>query len=445
MPNVHTLKRSLLPWLLLGSLLPGCQAPATPPQASATPAKGAASGSQANLPGQAQVKVITQTVGRSQVTLESTYTAQILAAKEVEVRSRVQGNLEAFSFREGSRVTEGQVLFSIDPRPLQASVKQAEAQVMDARANLEFARTKVNYQKALADQRQAEANLENQQREVARYKPLVERAIIPRQTFDQTVSARDVAQAQLDAALANTENTRLRDIASIATSEARLEAALAALEAAQVNLSYTTISAPITGVIGQLNVYPGNLVNAGSDVLATISSTDPIYVEFAIPEQEYLTLARRREETGQRQSDRVFQLILADDQPYKYLGRFSMLDRAVDTQTGTLKVRLEYENPRGLLKPGEFANVRLNTEDLPDALLVPQKAVLQLQSSHFVFLVNASNVVEQKEIEIGERYQNSVVVTKGLQPGDRVVIDGMTRLKPGMTVTTEEAKETVVR
>jgi membrane fusion protein (multidrug efflux system) len=424
------------------SLALGCQK-TEDPKAGGTPKPGStpvASATNANLPGQAAVSVAVQAVGQQEVTLEQSYTAQILAAKQVEVRSRVEGNLESFSFREGSRVAAGQVLFAIDPRPLQAAVRSAQAQVADAQADLNFARNKVNYKEALAKQEEAEANLENQQREVDRYKPLVERSIIPRQTYDQTVSARDVAKAQLDAAIANTENTGIKDTASIATSEAKLEGAYAALESAQINLNYTTITSPISGIIGELNVYPGNLVSPGSDVLATISSTDPIYVEFAIAEQDYLTLARRREQTGQSTEDRIYQLLLADGKPYKYLGKFNLIDRAVDSDTGTIKIRLEYPNPNGLLRPGEFANVRLNTADLPDALLVPQRAVQQLQSSNFVYVVNANNVVEQREIEVGERYQNSVVVKKGLKAGERVVVDGMARIKPGMTVSTEEAK-----
>lgn len=446
MSNPTLWKAGAIASLLTLGLAVGCDAPSKAP-ASPTPGAHptgahtpAPTGSNQNLPGQAAVTVSVHHVGSSEVTLDQTFTAQILAAKQVEVRSRVQGNLESFSFREGSQVAAGQVLFSIDPRPLQAAVRSAEAQVMDARADLDFSHNKVNYKKAQADQRQAEANLENQQREVDRYKPLVERAIIPRQTYDQTVSARDVAQAQLDSAKANTENTRVRDIASIASAEAKLEGAQAALESARVNLNYTTISAPISGIIGELNVYPGNLVSPGSDVLATISSVDPIYVEFAISEQDYLFLARQREETGKSQGDRVYELLLADGKPYKHLGRFSMIDRAVDATTGTIKVRLEYPNPGGLLKPGEYASVRLNTEDLPDALLVPQRAVQQLQSSHFVYVVNASNVVEQKEIEIGERYQNSWVVKSGLKSGERVVVDGAAKIKPGVTVATEEAK-----
>lgn len=438
--NLTRHRAGTLAGLLSLSLVWGCQGAdpkADKPTPGRTPVAAVAG---ADLPGQAQVKVAVHTVGQSEVTLEQTFTAQILAAKEVEVRSRVQGNLESFSFQEGSHVSAGQLLFSIDRRPLLAAVHSAEAQVKNAKAELEFARNKVNYQKALADQRQAEAHLVNQQREVDRYKPLVEKAIIPRQLFDQTVSARDVAKAQFDAAVANSENTKIRDAASVATAEAALEGAYAALESARVNLDYTTISAPISGIIGELNVHPGSLISPGSEVLATISSVDPVYVEFAISEQDYLAVARLREETGKAQSDRVYQLLLADGKPYEHLGRFNMVDRAVDSATGTIKVRLEYPNPKGFLKPGEFANVRLNTSDLPEALLIPQRAVQQLQSSNFVYVVNGDNAVEQREIEVGERYQNSVVVRKGLLAGERVVVDGMAKVKPGMTVSTEEAK-----
>lgn len=437
---------ALIPLLALNLALSSC-APTDKPTASGTPgaqspgtgATPVASATNANLPGQAAPAVAVQEVGRENVTLEQTYTAQILAAKEVNIRSQVQGYLLNFSFREGSRVSAGQLLFEIDPRTLQAAVRTAEANVHDAEAQLAFARNKVNWKKAQADQAEAEANLANQQREVDRYKPLVERSIIPRQLYDQTVSARDVAKAQLDAAKANTENTNIKDTASVATAEAQLDAAHAALESAQVNLSYTTISAPITGTIGELNVYPGNLVSP-QDTLATISSTDPIYVEFAIAEKDYLTVARRREATGKRQSDRIYQLLLADGEEYPHLGKFNMVDRAVDSQTGTIKVRLEFPNPAGLLRPGEFANIRLNTEDLPDALLIPQRAVQQLQSSNFVYVVAPDNTVQQREIEIGERYQTSVVVKSGLKHGERVVVDGMARLKPGMTVSIQETK-----
>ena len=440
----HSWKIGATASLLTLCLALGCQESKDPEATgSSTPGKGStpvASATNANLPGAAAVEVSVMTVGKAEVTLEKSYTASILAAKQVDVRSRIEGNLESFNFREGNRVAAGQVLFSIDPRPLQAAVKTAEAQVQNAQAELTFARSKVNYKTAKADLAEAEANLANEQREVSRYKPLMERSIIPRQLYDQTVSARDVAKAQVDAAQANLENTYIKDTASVATSEAGLASAMAALDSAQINLNYTTITAPITGTIGQLNVYPGNLVNPGTDVLATISSTDPIYVEFAIAEAEYLTLSREREATGQRKTDRVFQLLLADGKPYKYLGKFSMLGRAVDAETGTINVRLEYPNPTGLLKPGEFANVRLNTEDLPDALLVPLRAVLELQSSKFVYVVTPDNKVEQREVTLGQTSGSSVVVQKGLAAGDRVVTDGMAKLKPGMTVSTQEAR-----
>jgi len=336
-------------------------------------------------------------------------------------------------------VTVGQVLFTIDPRPLQAAVKSAEAAVLKARADLAYAKNKVNWKTAKAKLAEAEANLANEQREVDRYKPLAERSIIPQQLFDQTVSARDVALAQVEAARANVENTNIRDTASVATSEAALDSAIASLESAQINLDYTTISSPITGVIGQLNVNPGNLVRPGDESLATISSTDPIYVEFALSENQYLALARKAED-DETMPKRVFQLLLADGEPYKYLGTFNMLDRAVDAATGTIKVRIEYPNPKGLLRPGEYANVRLNKADVPDAILIPERAVLELQSSKFVYIVDADNKVQQREVELGDRYESSYVVKKGLKIGDRVVVDGMEKLKPGMTVSTEEAK-----
>ncbi len=432
--------------LLIVSLLAGCKdgkdpkGDGTPPPRPVAGAKSSTPAPNANLPGQAQTKVAVQEVGKQEVTIDQTFTAQTLAAKQVEVRSRIEGNLNSFSFREGSQVSEGQVLFQIDPRPLLANVAAAQAQVEIARANLNFARTKVNLKKAQADQAKAQTDLNYQQKEVDRYKPLVDRAIIPRQLFDQTVAQRDAAKAQLDAAKAETENTAIRDASGIQTAQAQLEASLAALDSAQINLDYTTVYAPITGTIGQLNVYPGNLVQPGGEPLVTLSSTNPIYVEFSISESDYLKLATKVEETGKKQGNRVFQLLLADGKPYKHLGKFNMIDRAVDATTGTIRVRLEYANPMNLLRPGQFVNVRLNKAEVPDALLIHQRAVMELQSSKYVYVVDKDNKVEQREITVGERYQGSYVVTKGLKQGERVIVDGMAKVKPGMTVSTEEAK-----
>lgn len=416
--------------LWLAAALVGCQGDkptATPKPGAPTPAATSAA-----APAEAPLPVNIITIGESDVTLKQDYTGEVIASNQVDINSRIEGYLLDFNFREGSTVTRGQVLFSIDPRPFQAQVEVAQAKVADARSNLDFAQKRVNWKKARANQAQAEAELANQQREVDRYKPLVARNIIPQQLYDQTVSARDVAAAQLDAAKAEVENTGIKDNASIEGARANLDAALANLDAAQVNLDYTTIVSPITGTIGELNAYPGSLITPGGGVLATISSTDPMYVEFSIDEADYLALTRI-DRTG-KPIDRQFTLILADGTEFGTTGKFNMLDRAVDTATGTLKVRLEYENPRGLLKPGQYVKVRLNRSTAPHALLVPQRAVLELQSSNFVWVVKPDNTVERKEIEVGQRYDNSFIVKKGLSDGDKVVTDGMARLKPGSKV-----------
>ncbi|MFA7480158.1 MAG: efflux RND transporter periplasmic adaptor subunit [Vulcanimicrobiota bacterium] len=419
--------------LVIASLLAGCQeqqpVEKTPGESSPQPTPVTAAD-----PSEAPLPVNVMTVGQSDVTLKGHYTGEVLAANEVEIHSRIEGYLQDFSFREGSTVVRGQVLFSIDPRPFQAQVEVAEAKVADARSSLKFAQEKVNWKKARANQAQAEAHLANQQREVERYKPLVARNIIPQQLYDQTVSARDVAAAQLDAAKAEVENTSIRDNASIEGAQANLDAALANLKAAQVNLDYTTISSPITGTIGELNTYPGSLIAPGGSVLATISSTDPMYVEFSINEADYLALVRAYE-SGTQTEDRHFTLTLADGTEYDKTGEFSMLDRSVDSATGTIKIRLEYDNPGGVLKPGQYVKVNLNRANAPNSLLVPQRAVLELQSSHYVWLLRSDDTVERREIEVGQRFENSYIVTSGLQNGDRVVTDGMARLKPGARVT----------
>lgn len=428
------------------SLALGCkgETPKPTPGASgapvaATPARTPGAGSQSNLPGQSTVTVNTMTVGSQNVSLDQTYTAQVLAQQEVEIRSRIEGYLQEFYFREGTHVTAGQTLFTVDPRPLQADEGVAQSKVDDARARLDLALKKVNLKKAKAQLEQAQASLDFQQREVERYKPLVEKQIIPQQLYDQTVSQRDVAKAQVDAQIAEVQNTALRDAASIQEAQANLDGALANLQGARVNLDYTYITAPISGTIGQLNVYPGSLVSPSNAVLATISSTDPIYVEFAISEQDYLKL-KQAQQAGATQDPRRFQLVFADGEVYDKLGTFDMVDRAIDQATGTLKVRLRFANPQGILRPGQYVSIRLNRKDVPDAILVPQRAVQELQSSNFVWIVKSDDTVEQREIELGPVFETSYVVEKGLSAGDVVVVDGMARLKPGMVVKPESGK-----
>ena len=429
------------------SFAAGCQGetPKNTPGATSTP--GAVStpsstpeGSQSNLPGESTVTVRTMTIGSQNVTLDTNYTAQVLAQQEVEIRSRIEGYLQEFYFREGTHVTAGQILFTVDPRPLKADEGVAQSKVDDARARLDLARKKVNLKKAKAQLEQAQANLDFQQKEVDRYLPLVQKQIIPQQLYDQTVSARDVAKAQVDAQKAEVENTALRDAASIEEAQAALDGALSGLEGAQVNLDYTYITAPISGTIGELNVYPGSLVSPSNAVLATISSTDPIYVEFAISEQDYLKL-KRAQEAGKSTEDRKFQVVFADGEVYDRLGTFDMVDRAIDQATGTLKVRLRFDNPLGTLRTGQYVSVRLNKKDVPDAILVPQRAVQELQSSNYVWVVKSDDSVEQREIEIGPTYESSYVVEKGLSRGDVIVVDGMGRLKPGTIVKPETGSD----
>ena len=163
-------------------------------------------------------------------------------------------------------------------------------------------------------------------------------------------------------------------------------------------------------------------------------------MEFAISEQEYLKL-KRAQETGQNTDDRKFQVIFADGEVYDRLGTFDMVDRAIDQATGTLKVRLRFANPLGTLRTGQYVSVRLNKKDVPDAILVPQRAVQELQSSNYVWVVKSDDSVEQREIEIGPTYESSYVVEKGLSKGDVIVVDGMARLKPGTIIKPETGSD----
>ena len=339
--------------------------------------------------------VIVAPVMQEDVPIYGEYVGETESPRTVELRARVEGFLIKVNFKEGSLVKKGDLLFVIDPREYQAALGKAKAQLaMDEAALL----------KARQDRR--------------RYRSL------------RTKDA--VSTSQLERAIAHER----------AMTAAR-DGDLQAVETAKLDLSFTKIYAPLTGRIGRTEVRMGALVGKGEPtLLATISQVDPIYVNGSISERDFLLAMKKREEhmTKQRkglpvQPDELkVTMILADDSQYPFGGNLNFIDRTVDRNTSTLPFRLEFPNPSGILRPGQFARLRVVLEDLPDALLVPQRAVQETQEGQAVFIVDKNNTVERRRVVAGPRQGSRWVIEEGLQPGERVVVEGIQRARPGIQV-----------
>ncbi len=299
-------------------------------------------------------------------------------------------------FKEGSLVKKGDLLFKIDPRSYAAVVDQSRANVT-----------------------KAEASLERAKGDLQRLEPLVAASAISKQDRDTAGTTAKVADADL-------------------------LAAKAALATAELNLGYATMVAPFDGMIGARNVDVGNFVGSSADtmLLATVSTTDPMRVSFNVAEQNYLRFQRRfmGDEAAKEQhsAQMEFELILSDGSVYEHKGRFEFAERALDSRTGTLKIVVSFSNGEHLLRPGQFARVRAKPEERPDALLVPQRAVIETQSMQSVLVVGEGNKVMQKPVKTEGRYKDQFIVTSGLNEGDKVIIEGVQKARPGMVVNPTE-------
>lgn len=454
---------AFIPFFVCGALLasgcgPGAKGPAGAGMAPPPPAVGVAS------------------VQRGSVDVFREYAAELKPVQSVLIRTRVNGTLESVHFLEGDLVRQGQILFQLDPAPFQAEVKGAEAALARARAGvsqalgrvtearaavaqadarLQKARTQVNLQKTQADLARAQSDLDAAERELRRHQKLKEEGAIPPQLYDQVKDRRDLALAQRNAQRAELTNTRVGDRADVGVAQADVASARASLEssqaavqsaeadvlsaqsqveAAELNLSYSTIRAPFTGTIGRLNLDRGTMIVMGNAVLATLNSSNPIYADFSVSESEYLQL-----KAGPGFSGSPFELTLTNGKAYPEKGQFVMTENSVDSTTGTLTVRARFKNPESLLKPGGFGRVRMKNHRLESAVLIPQKAVFSNQSLSSVYVVMPDNTVAPRAVELGDRVKDQVVVTKGLEAGENIVIDGLQKLRPGMKIATAEA------
>jgi membrane fusion protein (multidrug efflux system) len=386
--------------------------------------------------------VIVAEVPQRTVQVFAEYVARTEAVPTVEIRARISGVLEQVQFREGSAVKQGQVLFVIQQAEYRAALQSARAQLAKAQADLTRARDVSGVDRARAKLDQAKADLGKNQADVARYRPLVKEQAIPQQDLDTAVSRETAAVAGVEAADAALQDTVLERRTAIQLGQAAVDSAKAAVIQADLNLKYTVVEAPISGIISKLAVDRGNLVGKGEPtLLATVSAVDPMFVDFSITEADYLRVVKRVPELGRGEVPQgrppTLELIVADSTTFPHKGRPIFVDRAIDQKTGTIAVRAEFPNPEKVLRSGQFGRVRLVTEEVPDAILVPQVAVQELQGAKTVLVVGEGDKVALRTVTLREPYQEFYIVTAGLKPGERVIVEGLQKARPGMQVKAE--------
>ena len=314
-------------------------------------------------------------------------------SEDVEIRARVEGYLVSMNFTEGSFVKKGQLLYKIDSQPFEAALAEAAANLSTARARVD----KTN-------------------NDVARLTPLAKQQAVSQQELDNAVSAQEAAQAQVAAYDAKVAKAKL-------------------------DLAYTTITSPIDGLIGTTQKKVGSLVAGGETLLNTVSQINPILFRCAIAEAEYLRLARRGAIRDKSENKKFgVELLLADGSVHPHKGRLDAVERAVDPTTGTLSGQFSFPNPERILRPNQYGRARIVTDVKQEAVLVPQRAVQQIQGLYSVMVVKADDTVEQRMVKVGERVGNLWVIDSGAKPGEKVIVEGIQKVRPGIKVNAKLEK-----
>jgi RND family efflux transporter MFP subunit len=374
------------------------------------------------------------TVEQKDVPIYSEWIGTLDGFVNADIKAQVSGYLLKQDYTEGSFVSKGQLLFEIDPRPFQAVLDQAIGRLAEANGQLSQAQAQVA--QAQAQVLVAEANQTRAQLDENRYIPLARQQAITQQDLDNATQTNMAAKAQVQVARAAVETAR----AQIEVSTASVASAKAAVETAQVNLEFTKLIAPIEGIAGQALQQVGALVGPASGAVTTVSTVDPIKAYFTVSEQEYLDFHRRYADQTTLDAERKqlrFELILSDGTVYQHIGSFFFADREVNQSTGAIRVAALYPNPGNILRPGVYGKVRASTRTQIGALLIPQRAVNQLQGSYQVAVVDSENTVAIRTVTVGDRVGSMWIVTSGLKRGERVVTEGVQSVRPGVTVTTK--------
>ena len=358
--------------------------------------------------------VVTARVSVKDVPVDLAAIGNVEAYATISVRSQVTGMLTELSFHEGDLVKQGQLLFSLDRRPFEAALSQAEANLVRDRALLA---------QAEAQLARDAANAEYQQLSAERQLQLSQRGIISKDAAEQTRSQADATAAVVKA-----------DRASIDSARAQLVAQESAVEAARVSLGYTIIKSAIDGQTGNLGVKVGSLVTANQTELTTIARVQPVLVTFTVP-AIHLGTIKAHMAGGKLPVTATPQDTAAQPAP----GVLTFVDNAVDMTTDTIKLKATFDNPDRRLWPGQFARVSLRLTTLDHATVVPSQAVQTGQDGQYVFVVKGDSTVEQRMVTVGQRVEDDTVVQTGLKPGETVVTEGQLRLEPGSRVTTDLA------
>jgi membrane fusion protein (multidrug efflux system) len=381
-----------------------------------------------------------------------------------DIKAQITGYLLRQNYKEGSLVKKGELLFEIDPRPFQAALEQANGQVAQFQGQLEQAISQVTQAEAQVSQvnsqlsqaqaqlAQAQANQVKTQLDVNKYAPLAEQKAVTQQDYDNAAQTNVAAKAQVESAQAGVAAARAQlrvanaqigtAKAAIATAKGQVENAQAAVKTAALNLGFTRIISPIDGVAGIAQAQVGNLISASSP-LTTVSTLDPIKVYFTLSEQEYLRFTKRDlidPQQGASVAQLELELILADGSTYPRKGSFFFADRQVDPKTGAIRMAGVFLNPGNVLRPGQYGRVRAVTSMKEGALLVPQRAVTELQGSYQVAVVGVDNTVSLRPVKVGERVDTMWIIEDGLKPGERVVAEGTQKVKPGVLVDPKQSK-----
>lgn len=329
-----------------------------------------------------------------------------------QIRAQVSGLLVKENYTPGAFVRKGAPLFDIDPRPFQAALDQATANLNQAQANLQ----------------RGQAELGKTEQDVQRYTPLAKESAISQQELDDAVQANLAAKAQVE------------------QQKAAIEAARAAAEQARLNLGFTKITSPLDGVAAIATAQVGDFVGPQSASLTTVSTVDPILASITPSEQEYLSAVRSIKQQGVSEEAALrkltWQLKLSDGTMFPYKGQFYAIDRQIDVRTGAIRVQIQFPNPGNILRPGGFGSVSTVTRVLQGALLVPQRAVSELQGGFLVAIVDQDNKARIHSVKMGQKVGTWWIVDEGLKPGDRVVVEGVQKVQDGLLVTPKNFQQT---